>query len=257
MIDIIDTHVHIEEIEDLELVLNRAKEANVASLIAVGSDCSSNKEILRLSREVNLLKIYPALGIHPGNINLDEFETTLKSIEENISKVTAIGEIGLDYWYKSVKKNQAEREKQHKIFNLQLELAKKYSKPVIIHSRGAWEECYKIVKDKEIERAVFHWYSGPIDILNKIIEAGYLISATPALEYSPPHRAAIEQSPIENILVETDSPVRYKTGTDETYASEPKDVIKTLRALSAIKSIEFDGLVDITTQNAKQLFNIG
>jgi len=254
--DIIDTHVHLEEIENLDEVLVKAKQAGIVMLIAVGSDYASNKRIIELLEKIKIIKIYPALGIHPTNIKYDELELTLKFIEDNISQIVAIGEIGLDYWFKSVEKNQNERQIQSKVFELQLELAKKYSKPVIVHSRGAWQECYELVKNKNIEKAVFHWYSGSIDVLNKIIQAGYFISATPALEYSPQHRSAIDCSPIENILVETDSPVRYKTSTGEIYIAEPKDVLRTLKSLSSIKNIEFNELVNITTQNAKRLFNI-
>jgi len=253
---VIDTHVHLEEIENLDQVLLDAKQSGVIGLVAVGSDYTSNRKIIELSKEIKTLKIYLALGIHPTDINLDELEITMKFIEQNISGIVAIGEIGLDYWYGSVKKSQSERETQHKIFELQLVLAKKYSKPVIIHSRGAWQECYEMVKNKNIEKAVFHWYSGPIDVLSRIIHSGYFISVTPVLEYSKEHKLAAEQTPLENILIETDSPVKYKTVTGETYIAEPKDVIRTLKHLSAIKKIPFDELVQVTKENAVNLFNI-
>jgi len=256
MVSIIDTHVHLEEIENLEEVLQRALQNNVSSLIAVGSDYLSNKKNLELSKKINTPKIYIALGIHPMNINLDELEQTIKFIEENVKECIAIGEVGLDYWAKEVRKNRYEKDKQCKVLELQLEIAKKHYKPVILHSRGAWQECYEMAKSKNIEKAVFHWYSGPVEILNRIIQEGYFISATPALQYSPPHRSAIEHTPIENIIVETDSPVRYKTASGEVYTSEPKDVIETLHWLSVIKKIAFDDVVNITMQNAKQLFNI-
>lgn len=254
--EIIDTHVHLEEIEQLEEVLLEAKHSGVTGIIAVGSNYASSKRVMELSKEVEILRIYPALGIHPTEIELDDIEAAMRFIEENISQIIAIGEVGLDYWHKSIKKTHHAIEIQHKVFELQLDLAKRYSKPVIIHSRGAWQECYEITKAKGIERAVFHWYSGPLEILEKIIQAGYFISATPALEYSPLHRAAIEKAPLDNILVETDSPVRYNPATDKAYTARPKDVIKTLMHLSVIKQMGLNEASNITARNAKRLFNI-
>jgi len=253
---IIDTHAHIDEIENLQEVLNLAKDFGVYVVIGVSCDYSSSKKILELAENINIIKVYPAIGLHPSNIKIEEIEQTLKFIEENISKVVAIGEIGLDFWEKSLKKNPQLKDVQIEVFAEQLKLAKEYSKPVIIHSRGAWNECYELVRKNDIKYAVFHWYSGPVDVLKKIIEDGYYISATPALEYSLQFQQAIKSAPIEKILVETDSPVRYKTSDGNYYSAQPKDVIKTLKFLSEIKELPFDEVVAITTNNAKEFFKI-
>ncbi len=253
MQEIIDTHVHLEEIENLYSALTEAKQLGVSSIIAVGSDYRSNLKILELTDKIDILKIYPAVGVHPTNIVDEEIETTLKFIEENVQKIIAVGEIGLDYWYK---KGKSYHQIQNNVFELQLEIANKYSKPVIIHSRGAWQDCYDIIKNKDIKKAVFHWYSGPVEILKKIIEDGFLISTTPALVYSEHHRQAIEYAPLENILVETDSPVRYKTQTGEKYISQPKDVLRTINALSSIKKLSVEETISITTLNAKKFFGL-
>jgi TatD DNase family protein len=108
-----------------------------------------------------------------------------------------------------------------------------------------------MVADEGIEQAVFHWFSGPPEILEKIIADGYYISATPALSYSPPHQAAMRAAPIEKILVETDSPVEY-----QGKISEPADLTITLRELSHIKGRDIEEVRRITTSNAKRLFGI-
>jgi len=140
------------------------------------------------------------------------------------------------------------------VFDTQLKLAREFSLPVIIHSRGAWQDCFQMTKDAGIEKAVFHWYSGPIEILDKIIENGYLVSCTPALEYSRELRSVIEKTPLERILVETDSPVRYKS--QHPYNAEPKHVLKTLFCLAKLKNITIINAEEITTSNAKRFFNI-
>jgi TatD DNase family protein len=108
-----------------------------------------------------------------------------------------------------------------------------------------------MVRDSGIGTAVFHWYTGSLEILEKIIGDGYYVSATPALAYSPPHQAAMKAAPIERILVETDSPVEY-----QGKVSEPADLTMTVRELSNLIDIESEEVQRITTSNAKQFFGL-
>ena len=108
-----------------------------------------------------------------------------------------------------------------------------------------------MVKDAGIQKGVFHWYSGPLEILEKIIDHGYYVSATPALAYSPPHQAAMRSAPLERILVETDSPVEY-----QGRISEPADLMITLEELSRLKGIDLGETKRVTTANAKHFFGI-
>ena len=98
---------------------------------------------------------------------------------------------------------------------------------------------------------MFHWYTGSLEILEKILSDRYYISATPALSYSPPHQAAIQAAPIERILVETDSPVEY-----QGLVSEPANLTITLHELSRIKGMDFEEVRRLTTNNAKRFFGI-
>lgn len=255
MSEIIDTHSHLEQIENLKEAIINAVNSGITGIIAVGVDYSSNQKILELSQKFLQPKIYPALGIHPTEIKPEEIEIALNFIEKNISQLVAIGEIGLDYWFKTTQpgKNQ---QLQKDVFISQLQLAKKYFLPVIIHSRGAWNESYEIARRENITTAVFHWYSGPLDVLEKIIQTGYFISASPALEYSQQHRQAVENAPLENILVETDSPVRYRDKQQNFYTSQPKDILRTIKTLAEIKKIPPEKIIDQTTVNAKKIFNL-
>lgn len=108
-----------------------------------------------------------------------------------------------------------------------------------------------MVRDAGIQKAIFHWYTGSLEILEKIIDDGYYVSATPALAYSPPHQAAIKAAPIERILVETDSPVEY-----QGKVSEPADLTVTLGELANLKGMEREEVQQVTTSNAKQFFSI-
>lgn len=240
---LIDTHAHIEEINDLDNVIQRAKMNNIIAIIAVGSSIKSNSDILSLASKYNGF-IYPSIGIHPIEAETD-VKTAITQIISNIDHCVAIGEIGLDYQY------DINKTKQKEIFENMLQISKKNGKPVSLHSRKAWDDVFSLVQTIGISKAVFHWYSGPNEILKKILDNGYFVSATPAVWHSPKHRNAIEMTPVESILLETDTPVKYGG-----VPSEPSDVTKVLNMVAKIKNISIDKLADITTNNACRLFDI-
>jgi TatD DNase family protein len=103
----------------------------------------------------------------------------------------------------------------------------------------------------QIQKAIFHWFSGPIEVLAKVLGHGYFISATPAAAYSEKHQRAIARTPLENLLLETDSPVEY-----EGKAAEPADVCKTLEAVAKIKGAKREEVAEITTRNALVFFDL-
>lgn len=240
---LIDTHAHIEEINDLDNVIQRAKMNNIIAIIAVGSSIKSNADILSLASKYNGF-IYPSIGIHPIEAETD-VKTAITQIISNADYCVAIGEIGLDYQY------DISKTKQKEIFENMLQISKKIGKPVSLHSRKAWNDVFSLVQTIGISKAVFHWYSGPNEVLKKILDNGYFISATPAVWHSPKHRNAIEMTPVESILLETDTPVKYGG-----IPSEPSDVTKVLNMVAKIKNISIDKLADITTNNACKLFDI-
>ena len=240
----IDTHAHMNEINDIEQAVRRAKDADVKKIVAVGMDLESNKKTLALANQFPGF-IYPAIGYHPWSITLEGIEDNLDFIENNLPSCIALGEVGLDYKVKLKKKIQWE------IFSRILLIAKNHDRPLIVHSRFSHKRTYQMVKEAGIKKAVFHWYTGSLDILWRIIEDNYFISATPALSYSPPHQAAIESAPLERILTETDSPVEY-----QGKVSEPANLTLTLREISRIKGMEFYEVCRITTTNAENFFGI-
>ncbi|MDD3374815.1 MAG: TatD family hydrolase [Candidatus Omnitrophica bacterium] len=253
MINLIDTHAHLDGIEDIDSALNRAKEAGVTTIIAQGVDLASNKKNLAIKQKFLDLDIRLAFGIHPGNIIDDEIEETFKFIRDHKSDIVAIGETGLDFWYRWVRKSDEKKQQQKQILERQIDLAKEFDLPIVIHSRGAWADCFSMAEKNDVEKAVFHWYSGPEDVLKSILNKGYFISATPALAYSPELRVAVKLAPIDQILIETDSPVFYRIG-EGGFQAEPKDVFRTLEFLSEIKNIDLEKAANLLNQNAKKVF---
>jgi TatD DNase family protein len=251
--ELIDTHAHLEDIERLDEALERAEKAGVTAIVTMGADQKSNRWALDESKKHGRLKlkIYPAVGIHPSWIDVSRVDADLKLIEENISKVVAVGEIGLDYWYKPVRKDEEKKALQRDTFRRLLEIAKKHDKPVSIHSRGAWTDCVNMSMETGIEKAVFHWFSGSLDELKRLLEMDYCVSATPAVAYSREHRAIVEKAPLERLLLETDSPVAYQGSP-----SEPAHVLKALSIVAELKKEKCENVAEKTTENAKTIFGL-
>ena len=241
---LIDAHAHLDGLVDLIESIQEAKTAGVIGIIAVGMDVESNKRVLQIA-EANPGHVYPALGYHPWEIKEEEVEANLSFIRDYVRKGMALGEIGLDY------KIKVKKELQWRVFGEILDIALESNKPVIVHCRFSHRRAFEMVKEGKIKRAVFHWYSGPVDLLDKILLMGYFISATPALVYSPPHRAAIQRAPIERILLETDTPVSYQ-GRE----ARPKDVRISLGEVAKLKRLEPSDVAVQTTANASEFFQI-
>jgi TatD DNase family protein len=246
---LVDCHAHLEEVEEPEAAIERAGRSGVGAIVAVGSDLESNRHILSLSGRRSEVTVFPALGIHPWRLEGRNLEQDLAFVEENLHRAVAIGEVGLDFRLKEARKNPSQRKRQEDVFRRLLRLGRNFSKPVIIHARGAWEECLRLLVEEQISKAVFHWFSGPLEILREILNHGYLVSATPAAHYSEKHQDAIGEAPLERILLETDCPEIY-----EGRRSEPADLLRTLQAVARVKQITEAEVAEVTTKNAVRFF---
>jgi len=253
MYRLIDTHAHLEEIENLEPVLAQARQAGIIAVVAVGSDYESNRQVLQIA-EVYKGLVYPALGFHPSSVGGADIDTNLEFMESHVDEAVAIGEIGLDY-HKRVRAS-ADKDLQKHILKEVLRIAKAHQKPALIHSRYAWRDALDLVSEAQIEKAVFHWYTGTSSVLRDIVSQGYFISATPAVEYHEEHRRAVKEIPVERMLLETDAPVVYGRGREFEYESSPADVVRSLRGAAGLKGMSEAQLAEVTTANALRFFGL-
>jgi TatD DNase family protein len=251
---LIDTHAHLDEVNGLDKAIEEAKSAGLIAIIAVGQDYESNIKILEMSEKYKDF-VYAGLGLHPWSLGTAAASKTglnLRLIEENIAKAVAVGEIGLDYDKRIVA--SADKEHQKEYFKVVLEIARKYNKAVSVHARYSWKDSFDLVKESGVKRAVFHWYTGFSSVLREIINKGYFISATPAGEYHDEHRRAIKETPLENLLLETDCPVTY--GRETKYQAYPADIVRSLYAVAQIKVVSEDIVAAQTTENALRFFGL-
>jgi TatD DNase family protein len=251
---LIDTHAHLDELKNLDLMLEEAKKAGVIAIVAVGSNRQSNIKTLEISQKHRRF-VYPALGLHPwelGNLGTVEINDNLRFIEQNIASAVAVGEIGLDYDKRVLK--VASKEMQKEVLGQLLDIARKYAKPAIIHSRYAWKDALHLIQDVGIDKAVFHWFTGFSSVLRGIIDGGYFVSATPATEYHEEHRRAVKEAPLQRLFLETDCPVTY--GREARYESQPADILRGLEAVSQLKGIAKATIAEQTTRNAINFFSL-
>lgn len=244
MMNVFDSHAHIDCLENVESSIQEAKKAGIVGIIAPGLDIVSSKKLLNISQNYpNFL--YPSIGYYPWEINLEKNDEILEEIDELLPYYFALGEIGLDY------KSKINKNVQKETFAHLLKIAKKHEKPVIIHVRYVHNSAFNMVKEAGISRAVFHSFNGDLEVLNKIVDAGYYVSAAPSVTYNEFHKNAILNTPIENLLLETDTPIPYRD-----FISRPIHVIETLKGVAHLKNIDIQHVADQTLFNTKKFLDI-
>jgi len=243
-----DTHAHISIHDNIQKIILNAENLNVKKIINNGCDYQSNQNILEISSKYK--NIYSAIGIHPQNLN-DYQEKYLDHIIKNMEKIVAIGEIGLDYY-----NGHENREFQKEIFIKQLELAERYNKPVIIHSREATQDTIKILKKFPKVKGSIHCFSGSYETALEYIKMGYVLGINGVVTFKNSNLyKVIEKIPLENIILETDSPYL----TPEPYrgkTNEPAFTYYVAKKISEIKTISIEEVSKITESNVKRVFDI-
>ena len=247
---LVDTHCHLfkEYYDDIDEVLDRALESDVRAVIVNGTKIDDNKEVLELVSSYDM--IYGALGLQPQEIG-DDWEKCLEYIEEHIDddKIMAVGEIGLDYHY------ECDRKLQKMIFRKQLDLAQKYNKPVIIHSRDAIKDTYDILKEYHL-RGIMHCYSGSVEMAHLFNKLGYYLGIGGVCTFKKASKIidVIKKIPLEYIVLETDSPYL----SPEPYRgrkNEPANVSVILKKICDIKDISYDDAAHMIYGNVITLFD--
>lgn len=247
---LVDTHCHIfsEYYEDIDEVVARAKDAGVGMMIVNGIDRKSNEEILELVAKYDI--VYGALGIQPEAVETVT-EDDFRFIEEHINddKIVAIGEIGLDYHY------DVNKEKQKEVFKRQLVIAKKYNKPVIVHSRECIQETFDILKASGV-KGIMHCYSGSVEMAREFCKIGFFLGIGGIVTFKNAVRLVdvIKDTPTEYIVLETDSPYL----SPEPYRgkrNESKNVEVILQKICEIKKLDYKEACSVTTENVLRMFD--
>ena len=247
---LVDTHCHIfsEYYDDIDEVVMRARDAGVIMLVVNGIDRRTNEEVLELVKKYDI--VYGALGFQP-EVSESAIDDDFRFIEEHINddKIVAVGEIGLDYHY------NVDKEKQKNVFKRQLEIAKKYNKPVIVHSRECIQDTYDILKVSSV-KGIMHCYSGSVEMAREFCKIGFYLGIGGIVTFKNAVKLVdvIKNVGLEYIVLETDSPYL----SPEPYRgkrNEPINIGVILQKICALKGLDYKEASDITTENVLRLFD--
>jgi TatD DNase family protein len=240
--------------DDRDDVIKRAREAGVEYIITIGTTVESSRDAVMLAEKHD--RVYAAVGIHPHEAKdvLHPAYEVLRHLAKH-KKVVAYGEVGLDYYYEHSARNVQQRK-----FRDMLREARELALPVIVHDRDAHEDTLKILSEEwdPALGGVMHCFSGDLSFARKVMELGFYISIAGPVTFPKADalREVVKQIPIEQMLVETDSPYL----APQAYRgkrNEPAYVRHAAEAIAKIKGLSFDDVARITSFNAMQLFGIG
>ena len=255
MMTLFDTHAHYDSRQfdcDRDTVLASLPEQGVALVVNPGCDLPSSRKAVELAQRYPF--VYAAVGVHPEDCAdwEDGCLLELRALAAN-RKVRAIGEIGLDYYWKE----NPPRALQQNVFRRQMELARSLHLPVIVHDREAHGDCLDIVRDYPQVTGVFHCFSGSVEMARELVDRGWMISFTGVLTY-PNARKAVEAAqavPLECIMDETDSP--YMAPVPFRGKRCDSSLVRyTCQRLAEIKGISPEECARITLENGKRFFSI-
>lgn len=247
-----DTHAHYDD-EAFDADRDTVLSTFDGLVIDPGCTLESSRAAVALANRHR--HVYAAVGIHPENCGgfLTEHLDELRRLARQ-SKVVAIGEIGLDYYWAE----NPPREFQRQVFRAQLELALELDLPVIIHDREAHGDSLAIVKEYPALRGVFHCYSGSVEMAKELLDRGWYLGFDGPVTYKNARRTVevAEMIPIDRILVETDSPYMSPVPV-RGKRNDSRNVAYIVEKLAQIKGISSDEMAILTLANGKKLFGIG
>ena len=256
---IVDTHIHLDDDrydEDLDEVLNRARESGVKRFIIPGADPKTIEKAVKISESNS--DVYFAVGVHPYDMDTFNESDIVKYVTH--SKCVAIGECGLDYYRLEGSDAEKEKEKQRQkeIFITQIELAKKYNKPLIVHIRDASNDSKELLLkyDAEDVGGVLHCYNADEQLLS-LADKGFYFGIGGVVTFKNAKKLVnvLGKIPANKLLIETDGP--YLTPTPHRgQRNEPLYTIHIVDKMSELLSIPIDDIKKITSKNATKLFDI-
>ena len=245
---LIDTHCHLEkkEYDDLDSIIKNMD----GYMIASGYNDLSNLEVIELVNKYD--NVYGVIGLHPeevDNVTKDSF----KIIEDNINnpKILGIGEIGLDYYY--VKENKI---KQIDLFKKQIEVAEKYNKPIVVHSRDAAQDTYNILKDVKVKCDI-HCFSYSYEMACEFVKLGFRLGIGGVLTFknSKNLKEIVEKLDIDNFLLETDSPYLSPVPL-RGKKNIPSNCLYVAQKIAEIKGMDVNVVINKLNINAIEQFDL-
>jgi TatD DNase family protein len=252
---LVDVHAHLDFPDyenDLDEVIKNNKDAGVAAVVCNGVDSKSNRKVLALAKKYPLIK--PALGIYPVHVvdlSEAEFEAELEFIAKQ--KITAIGEVGLDYIKGDDNPHgDSKKDIMKARFQKFIELAKKKDIPIICHSRRAELDVIEMLEKSGSKKVVMHCFMGRKHLVKRIIENGWYLSIPCIVGKLQQLQENVAMAPISQLLTETDAPLL--SPFPDIRRNEPRFVEGTIKKIAEIKKLDAEEVANLVFQNYQRLF---
>ncbi|QIW24069.1 TatD family deoxyribonuclease [Sulfolobus sp. S-194] len=205
-------------------------------IAAVSMDYSTSIETLSLKST----DILAGIGIHPWKVH----EENLNKVLGLTKKADFIGEVGLDYRYA-----KADKSVQLKYFEAFAEEASNQKKLINVHALDAWEDAFNILQKHNVKRAIFHWYTGPENLLKEIEGSGYFITVNPSVTFQKKHQNIVIKASLDIILTESDGGYEYKGRL-----LEPVHITEAIKEISKLKGISEEEVNKVVERNFRKAF---
>ena len=252
----IDSHCHLDHeplFRQIKDVVNRSKEVGITKLLTISTTTDSFNKILEIIKLDPI--IFGTFGIHPheSSTNIVSKEIIINNIKK-YKKIVGVGETGLDFFY-----NHSDKKKQISSFKYHIEAAIELNLPIIVHSRNAETETFEILnsyRDKN-PKILMHCFTGSNNFAKKLLSLNSFFSASGIITFknSIELQNTFKEIPTNKLLIETDSPFLAPIPM-RGKKNEPSFIKYTANKLAELKSLSFEKIQSITTNNFNQLFNL-
>ncbi len=247
----VDVHCHLGDEafnDDLDEVILRARKAGLVAII------TSSLSIEDAQKTLGILKryrgfVYRTVGLDYTVLEEGLVDEVARYIEQNRNTIIGIGEVGLDYYLV----RGEDRRIQRKIFSFWIEYSKGMDLPIIVHSRSAGRYALEMLFEHRAERVLMHAFDGRSSLARRAAERGYYFSIPPSIARSIQKQKLVKALPLENILLETDSPV---LAPEKGVRNEPANVRISASWIAKIKGVPLESVVEVTYGNARALFEV-
>ena len=259
----VDAHCHLD-IEDEDIFMSvedslaKAKAVGITGIVQVGVDVPSSRWAVKTAKEFS--QIHATVALHPNEAPVIALEKGERALDEAIAEIAelakedvvrAIGETGVDFFRTS----EEGRAFQEKSFRAHIQIANKLNKPVMVHDRDAHLDALRILDDEKAQQVIFHCYSGDKEFAQELVKRGWYLSfaGTSTFKNAQNLRDALQITPLENVLVETDAPfltpMPYRGYPNSSYM-----IPLTLATMAKEMNVDINTVVDATRANAEKLF---
>lgn len=253
---LIDTHAHIDmgvnEETSLSDIISEMNEFGVKKAIIPAVEVSTQDKVVEIANSEE--NIFGMVGLFPSEAKTftPEFEEKMEEIARNNSKIVAVGEIGLDYyWDKSFVDLQKE------VFIKQIKMAQRLNLPIVVHDREAHKDCFDILKENKAEHVLFHCFSGSVEFMKECVREGWYIALGGVVTFknAVKMKDVAREVPLDRLVLETDSP--YLTPVPyRGKPNKPAYVRYVAEEIAKIRNLPLEELIDVTTTNAERFFGI-